>query len=115
MSKDKEENKTYSSRLREMTAVLHKHEITRGVRPEKLRMILEDLGPTYICLLYTSNPKNMEQTMAILKEDFTGFCFVNLVDFDMLYGHRNDIDGYVNALNEVDVQLGELMAGMRCV
>ena len=30
----------------------------------------------------------------------------------MLYGHRNDIDGYVNALNEVDVQLGELMAGM---
>ena len=50
MSKDKEENKTYSSRLREMTAVLHKHEITRGVSPEKLRMILEDLGPTYIKL-----------------------------------------------------------------
>ena len=54
----------------------------------------------------------MEQTLEILKEDFTGLCFVNLVDFDMLYGHRNDIDGYVNALNEVDVQLGELMAGM---
>ena len=50
MSKDKEESKTYSSRLREMTAVLHKHEITRGVSPEKLRMILEDLGPTYIKL-----------------------------------------------------------------
>ena len=50
MNKDKEENKTYSSRLREMTAVLHKHEITRGVSPEKLRMILEDLGPTYIKL-----------------------------------------------------------------
>lgn len=58
------------------------------------------------------NQKNMEQTLEILKEDFTGLCFVNLVDFDMLYGHRNDIDGYVNALNEVDVQLGELMAGM---
>ena len=53
MNKEKEEkteSKTYGSRLREMTAVLHKHEITRGVTPEKLRLILEDLGPTYIKL-----------------------------------------------------------------
>ena len=54
MSKAKEEEttekKTYGSRLREMTAVLHKYEVTRGVTPEKLRMILEDLGPTYIKL-----------------------------------------------------------------
>nr|WP_288722510.1 AarF/UbiB family protein [uncultured Sellimonas sp.] len=40
----------YGKRLREITAVLHKHEITRGVTPEKLRMILEELGPTYIKL-----------------------------------------------------------------
>lgn len=53
MNKEKEEkteSKTYGSRLREMTAVLHKYEITRGVTPEKLRLILEDLGPTYIKL-----------------------------------------------------------------
>ncbi len=44
----KQESSEYKSRLREMTAVLHKHGITRGVTPEKLRLILEDLGPTYI-------------------------------------------------------------------
>ena len=42
----------YGERLKEITAVLHKHAITRGVSPEKLRMILEDLGPTYIKLDY---------------------------------------------------------------
>ena len=55
------------------------------------------------------NKKNMERTISFAERDFTGLCFVNLVDFDMLYGHRNDIDGYVRALNEVDVQLGQLM------
>ncbi|MDD3340269.1 MAG: AarF/UbiB family protein [Lachnospiraceae bacterium] len=47
---DTPENKRYGSRFREMTAVLRKHEITQGLTPEKLRMILEDLGPTYIKL-----------------------------------------------------------------
>lgn len=59
------------------------------------------------------NQINMERTMELAKKDFHGLCFVNLVDFDMLYGHRNDIPGYVNALNEVDVQLGQLMEQMR--
>ena len=58
------------------------------------------------------NRKNMERTLQIAEEDFEGLCFVNLVDFDMLYGHRNDIAGYVNALNEVDGQIGELMERM---
>lgn len=44
----KKESGEYGARLREMTSVLHKHGITRGVTPEKLRMILEDLGPTFI-------------------------------------------------------------------
>lgn len=43
-----QETGQYKSRLREMTAVLHKYEITKGLTPEKLRMILEDLGPTFI-------------------------------------------------------------------
>ena len=44
----KEESKEYRNRLKEITSVLHKYGITRGVTPQKLRMILEDLGPTYI-------------------------------------------------------------------
>ena len=41
---------SYKNRLKEITAVLHRHAITRGVSPEKLRLILEDLGPTFIKL-----------------------------------------------------------------
>lgn len=59
------------------------------------------------------NFKNMERTIALLDKDFHGLCFVNLVDFDMLYGHRNDIEGYVNALNEVDMQIGQVMEKMQ--
>ncbi|MDD3278301.1 MAG: AarF/UbiB family protein [Lachnospiraceae bacterium] len=50
METPKPEHKGYGSRLKEMTAVLRKHEITQGLTPEKLRLILEDLGPTYIKL-----------------------------------------------------------------
>ena len=55
------------------------------------------------------NRLNMERTLELAEKEFEGLCFVNLVDFDMLYGHRNDIDGYVKALNEVDIQLGQLI------
>ena len=48
-SSDKDKN-GYKERLKEITAVLHKHAITRGVSPEKLRLILTDLGPTFIKL-----------------------------------------------------------------
>lgn len=54
----------------------------------------------------TSNTNGMEVTLDIQKRDFEGLCFVNLVDFDMKYGHRNDIAGYANAMTEFDVQLG---------
>ncbi|MGN0242840.1 MAG: hypothetical protein ACI4CT_02130 [Lachnospiraceae bacterium] len=46
------------------------------------------------------------------KKDFKGLCFVNLVDFDMVYGHRRDIDGYANALTEFDAWLGEFLKGL---
>jgi phosphopentomutase len=55
----------------------------------------------------------MERTIELAKQDFTGLCFVNLVDFDMMYGHRNDVAGYVKALNEVDVQIGQLMENFK--
>ncbi len=61
----------------------------------------------------TSNTHGMQVALDIQKRDFEGLCFVNLVDFDMKYGHRNDIDGYANAMTEFDVQLGEFLPNMR--
>ena len=46
----KEESREYRARLKEMTGILHRHEISKGISPEKLRRILEDLGPTFIKL-----------------------------------------------------------------
>lgn len=59
------------------------------------------------------NDLNMERTLECMELDFEGLCFVNLVDFDMLYGHRNDIAGYTNALNRFDEQLGLVLDRMR--
>ena len=56
-----------------------------------------------------SNANGMEHAMHYADTDFEGLCFVNLVDFDMLFGHRRDIDGYANALTEFDAFLGEFM------
>ena len=56
-----------------------------------------------------SNANGMDHTTHYAKKDFTGLCFVNLVDFDMQYGHRRDIDGYANALSEFDAWLGQFM------
>lgn len=61
----------------------------------------------------TSNEDGMEKTLAYMDEDFNGLCFVNLVDFDMMYGHRNDIDGYANAATVFDRQLGQFMEKMQ--
>ncbi len=64
--------------------------------------------------VYTSgNTDGMAKTLEYAKRDFEGLCFVNLVDFDMLYGHRNNIDGYAEALSEFDRWLPEFMAEMR--
>ena len=49
-----------------------------------------------------SNNEGMELSLAALDKDFDGLCFINLVDFDMLYGHRQDVDGYANAFAEFD-------------
>ena len=56
-----------------------------------------------------SNANGMEHALCYADQDFTGLCFVNLVDFDMLYGHRRDIDGYANALTEFDTWLPALL------
>lgn len=56
-----------------------------------------------------SNANGMEHASHYAKKDFRGLCFVNLVDFDMQFGHRRDIDGYANALTEFDAWLGEFL------
>ena len=56
-----------------------------------------------------SNANGMEHADRYAAQDFTGLCFVNLVDFDMLYGHRRDIDGYAAALTEFDAWLGTFL------
>ena len=56
-----------------------------------------------------SNADGMAHTAAYAKKDFRGLCFVNLVDFDMQFGHRRDADGYALALNEFDAWLGTFL------
>lgn len=59
------------------------------------------------------NVDGMEKTIQLQDKDFNGLCFVNLVDFDMLYGHRNDIEGYAKAATVFDKQLGTFMERMQ--
>ncbi len=64
--------------------------------------------------VYTGgNAEGIERTLEYLDKDFDGLCFVNLVDFDMLYGHRNDVDGYAKALTAFDEALPKILAAMR--
>ena len=69
-------------------------------------------GPTdYV--LTTGNPDGIEKTIAWTSRDFNGLCYTNLVDTDMIYGHRNDVDGYAKAISYFDAKLPEIMANLR--
>jgi phosphopentomutase len=64
--------------------------------------------------VFTSgNPEGIERTIEATGRDFTGLCYTNLVDFDMVYGHRNDAPGYARALSYFDERLPRIMAGLR--
>ncbi len=60
-----------------------------------------------------SNADGFNKVLEMQNRDFDGLCFVNFVDFDSVFGHRNDVLGYTQALNEFDVFLGEFLNGMR--
>lgn len=60
-----------------------------------------------------SSVHGMEQTIEIAKREFEGLCYVNLVDFDALWGHRRDVEGYAAELERFDVKLGELLGLLR--
>lgn len=56
-----------------------------------------------------SSVHGMEQTIDLAQKDFTGLCFTNLVDFDALWGHRRNVEGYAKELEKFDIKLGQLM------
>lgn len=60
-----------------------------------------------------NNQEGIERTLEYMQRDFNGLCFTNLVDFDMVYGHRNNAKGYAEALTYFDSRLPELLAGLR--
>ncbi len=60
----------------------------------------------------SSNADGIDKMLSYMDQDFEGLCFVNLVDYDMLYGHRNDVEGYARALTYFDERLPEIMSKM---
>ena len=60
-----------------------------------------------------SNADGLAKTDEVFAEDFEGLCFVNLVDFDSQYGHRNDVDGYAKAITEFDNWLGGFLPKLK--
>ena len=74
----------------------------------KINDIFAGIGTTEY-VYNKSNANGMEHTDHYAAQDFEGLCFVNLVDFDMVFGHRRDIDGYAKALTEFDTWLGEFL------
>ena len=60
----------------------------------------------------TSDEDGMNKTIQMAKRDFNGLCFVNLVDFDTEFGHRNNIDGYAHNLSNIDKQVGKLLKAL---
>ena len=59
------------------------------------------------------NADGMERLLSIMDRDFEGLCFVNLVDFDMIYGHRNNVEGYAIAMTEFDRGLENVLQKLR--
>lgn len=64
-------------------------------------------------ILTTGNPDGIEKTISWMDRDFCGLCYTNLVDTDMIYGHRNDVDGYARAISYFDAQLPRMLEKLR--
>ena len=89
-----------------LDALVANHKASIGVG--KIYDIFAGIGVTEH-VYNKSNADGMAHTLHYADTDFEGLCFVNLVDFDMVYGHRRDIDGYAKALAEFDAWLPKLM------
>ena len=88
---------------------------SQGLSVLSVGKIYDIFGGRGITKSYIShgNTEGMRLTLSLADTDFTGLCFVNLVDFDMLYGHRNDVEGYAKALMEFDQFLPKLQEKLR--
>ena len=60
-----------------------------------------------------SNMDGVDQLLTVMKQEFTGISFLNLVDFDALFGHRRDVPGYAQAIEEFDARLPEILANLK--
>lgn len=78
----------------------------------KIADIFANRGITEKYYTYSNN-EGMTKTLELLNKDFNGICFTNLVDFDMKYGHRRDVDGYANAISEFDNWLNDFIPRMQ--
>ncbi|HEX7174035.1 MAG TPA: phosphopentomutase, partial [Pyrinomonadaceae bacterium] len=78
----------------------------------KIASIYDSVGVTFD-LKAKNNDQSIDQTIRALRDDSRGLIFSNLVDFDMLYGHRRDVEGYARALEHFDARLPEIEAAMR--
>ena len=78
----------------------------------KIRDIFDGEGITQ-AIRSKSSVQGMEQTIEYLDQDFTGLCFTNLVDFDALWGHRRNPQGYAEELEKFDVLLGQFLEKMK--
>ncbi len=64
-------------------------------------------------ILTKNNADGIEKTIAWMDRNFNGLCYTNLVDTDMIYGHRNDVEGYARAISYFDEQLPRMLAKLR--
>jgi len=78
----------------------------------KIKDVFVGRGITEIVEAHNNN-ESMTAADELVGSDFDGLCFINLVDFDMLYGHRQDVDGYAQALTEFDCWLGDFLPKLR--
>lgn len=77
----------------------------------KINDIFNGVGMTEM-VRTKSNMDGMDQLLTIMNKEFTGLSFLNLVDFDALFGHRRDVEGYAKAIEEFDGRLPEILAAM---
>jgi phosphopentomutase len=77
----------------------------------KIEDIFSGEGITHSVHIH-GNMDGVDQTIRWMKDEFYGILFTNLVDFDMLYGHRNDVEGYARALADFDKRMPEIMSDM---
>lgn len=93
-----------------LDALMKKNLATIGVG--KISDIFAGRGISQSMGVNKDNADGMAKTSALLKENFSGLAFINLVDFDMMFGHRRDIAGYANAVTQFDAWLGGFMQEM---